>query len=418
MASGASASTTNELRGEWSIELKCECTFPVIGTSQLQGTALISAMDLTTGVFSGTTSFYGDTGEFVENLITKEKPHVTENKLEYIIRNQSPGGEFYFVVPEGTVTDGGNAMSGPGIYNPGSPYEEQGSFVATKTRSWAQIEKEEKEKKEKAEKEKFEREGREKGEKEGREKGEQEGRVKGELEGKEKAEGEVKLKVAQEATERAAKEAQAKTEREAKEKTEKEAAEKAATQGREKAEKEAREKIEKEAKQKEAKQKAEKEAKERARAATGQPAVLVGKSFTVTTAGQLSLELTDANSYAVTGAITLGPATAAKSNTGSGGTSGGVSGGGTSGGVSGGAPGKGKGLTGKAKPVVYAEASYTIASHASKTVALKLSKSALAELERHRTLQLVATVTTRGAAGKPSSTKTYDVTLKLAPAKR
>lgn len=402
MASGASASTTNELRGEWSIELKCECTFPVIGTSQLQGTALISTMDLTTGVFSGTTDFYGDTGEFVENLITKEKPHVTGNELEYIIRNQGPSGEFYFVVPDGTVADGGNAMSGPGIYNPGSPYEEQGSFVATKTRSWAQIEKEEKEKKEKAEKEKFEREGREKGEKEGREKGEQEGRAKGELEGKEKAEQEVKLKAAQEATERAAKEAQAKTEREAKEKTEKEAAEKAETQGREKAEKEAREKIEKEAKLK-----AEKEAKERLRAATGQPAVLVGKSFTVTTAGQLSLELTNANAYAVTGALTLGPATAAKSAAGSGGTSGGASGG---------APGKGKGTTGKAKPVVFAEAPYTIASHASKTVALKLSKSALAELEHHKTLQLVATVTTR-VAGKPSSTKTYDITLKLAPAK-
>ncbi len=402
MASGASASTTNELRGEWSIELKCQCQFPLIGGETLKGTALISTMDLETGVFSGTTDIMAEAGEFVENLMTKEKPHVTENKVEYIIRSQSPGGEFYFVVPEGTVAGGGNEMSGPGIYNPGSPFEEQGSFVAKKTRSWALIEKEEEEKRLRAEKEKFEKEGREKGEKEGREKGEQEGRAKGELEGlgkgelegKEKAEQEVKLKAAQEATERAAKEAQAKTEREAKEKAEKEAAEKAVTQGREKAEKEAREKIEKEAKQK-----AEKEAKEHPRVATGQPAVLVGKSFTVTTAGQLSLELTNANGYAVTGALTLGPATAAKSAA-----------------ASGGAPSKGKGTTGKAKQVVFAEAPYTIASHASKTVQLKLSKSALAELEHHKTLQLVATLTTR-ATGKPSSTKTYDITLKLAPAK-
>ncbi len=405
-APGAFASTTDELRGEWKFELTCQCAFPVIDTDLLEGNALISSMNLETGEFAGTTNFYGYTGEFIEN-IEAEMPHVTEdNKLVYDLQNEGPGGDFYFVVTEGVVADGGNEISGPGVYNPASPYEEQGSFRAKKIRSWAEIEKEQKEKKEREEKEKFEREGREKGEKEGREKGEKEGLANGEREGREKAEQEVKLKAAQEATERSAKEAQEKAEREAKEKAEKEAAEKAATQGREKAEGEAREKVEKEAKEhaaREAKQKAEKEAKERLRSATGQPAVLVGKSFAVAVSGQLSLELTNANGYTVSGALTLSPATATKSGGGVGGTSGG-------------APSKGKSTTGKAKPVVLAEASYTIVSHGSRTVQLKLAKSALTELEHHKTLQLVATVTTR-AGGKPSSTKTYHITLKLAATK-
>jgi hypothetical protein len=414
-APGAFASTTNELRGEWSFELKCECKFPTINTEKLEGSALISSMDLETGVFSGTTDFATEPGEFVENLLTHEKPHVTENKIEYIIRNQSPGGEFYFVVPEGTVSDNGNEMSGPGIYNPGSQYEEQGSFYAKKIRTWAEVEKEQKEK--------LEREAREKGEREGRSKGEQEGRAKGEQEGREKAEQEVKLKAAQEATERSATEAQAKAEREAREKTEKEAAEKAETKAREKAEQEAREKITKEAGQKtekEAKGKAEREAKERLRTTAELPAVLVGKAFTVASSGQLSLELTNANDYSVSGALTLSPAVATKPAVAPGGTSKPA---GTSkptdtpGGASGGSPSTSKESTvGKAKPVVLAEASYTISSHGSRAVTFKLAKSTLAELEHHKTLQLVVTVTTR-ASGKLSSTKTYDITLKLAPAK-
>ncbi len=400
------ASTTDELRGEWSIELTCGCTFPFIGGSTLEGTSVISKMNQETGEFSGATSIEGYPGEFTENLTTKEKPHVTGNQVVFVLVNGSPGGDFYIVVNDGTVTGGGSEMSGSGIFDADTKDEEPGSFVAKKIRSWAQIEKEEKEKQEKAEKEQFEREGREKGEKEGREKGEQEGRAKGEQEGKAKAEQEVKLKAEQEATERSTKEAQAKAEREAKEKAEKEAAEKADTQVREKIEKEVREKIEKEAKElaaKEAKRKAETQAKERLRSGSGQAAVLVGKSFTVAASGQLSLQLTNTNGYAISGALTLSPATATKSSSGAGGTSGG-------------APSKGKGTAGKAKPVVLAEASYSIASHASKTVLLKLSKSALVELEHHKTLQLLATVTTR-AAGKPSGAKTYQITLKLASAK-
>lgn len=396
-APGAFASTTDELRGEWEFELKCECVFPDAGTESLKGTALISKMNKATGEFAGTTDFFGYPGEFVEELVAKEKPHVTENKLVYTLQITSPAGTFYLVVTEGTVTGGGTGMSGPGVYDPRSAYEEKGSFTATKIRSWAEIEQEEKERKERAEKEKFEREGREKGEKAGREKGEQEGRAKGEQEGREKAEQAVRLQAEQEAAERSSKEAQAKTEREAKEKTEKEAAEKAETQAREKAEREAREKVEKEAKQK-----SEKEAKTRL-GGTGQPAVLIGKSFTVAASGQLSLKLTNANGYSVSGALTLSPATASRSGGGAGGTSGG-------------APSKGKGNGRAKKPVLLAEALYTIASHSTRAVALKLSKSALAELAHRKTLQLVATVTTR-AGGGPSSTKTYDITLKLSAAK-
>ncbi|HEV3321793.1 MAG TPA: hypothetical protein VG147_06310 [Solirubrobacteraceae bacterium] len=411
-APGAFASTTDELRGEWKFELNCGCTFPT-GSNTLEITALISKMDQETGEFSGTTSFDGYPGEFTENLTSKEKPHVTGNKAAFVLESETPDGVFFMVVNEGNVLDGGSEMFGAGIYDAGTPYEEQGTFVAKQIRSWAEIEKEEKEKKEKAEKERIEREGREKGEREGRAKGEQEGLAKGEQEGKAKAEQEVKLKAEQEATERTAKEAQAKTEREAREKTEKEAAEKAEAQTREKIEKEVREKLEKEAKElaaKEAKQKAEKQAKERLRSGGGQTAVLVGKSFTVAASGQLSLQLTNANGYSISGVLTLDPATATKAGAGAGGTSGGAPSKGKS------TAGKGSSTTGKAKPVVLAEAAYTIASHSSKTVQLKLSKSALTELEHHKTLQLVASVTTR-AAGKPSSTKTYEITLKLASAK-
>jgi hypothetical protein len=413
-APGAFASTTDELRGEWKLELKCDCTFPVADSNTLVGTALISQMDLTSGAFFGTTILPSPLDDYRGEI----KGTVTENKLELYFGSESPVGDFDFimgpeVMTEGLVESGGDRISGPGEYAPGTEVAEKGSIVAEKIRSWAQIEKEEEEEKIKAEKEQFEREGREKGQKEGREKGEREGREKGENEGREKAEQEVKLKAEQEAVERSAKEAQAKAEREAKEKLEKEAAEKAEAQAREKIEREVREKIEKEAKElaaKEAKQKAEKQAKERLRG-SGQTAVLVGKSFTVTASGQLSLRVTNANGYSISGVLTLvpSPAAATKSSVGPGGTSSG-------GAPSKGNPSKGNSTAGKAKPVVLAEAAYTIASHSSGTVQLKLSKSALAELERHKTLQLLATLTTR-AGGKPSSTKTYEITLKLAPAK-
>jgi hypothetical protein len=417
VAPGAFASTTDELRGEWKLELKCDCTFPVADTNTLVGTALISQMDLASGAFFGTTILPSPLSDYRGEI----KGTVTENKLELYFGSESPVGDFDFIVgpevmTEGIVESGGDRISGPGEYAPGTEVAEKGSIVAEKIRSWAQIEKEEEEERIKAEKEQFEREGREKGQKEGREKGEREGREKGEQEGRETAEQEVKLKAEQEAVERSAKEAQAKAEREAKEKVEKEAAEKAETQAREKIEREVREKIEKEAKElaaKEAKQKAEKQAKERLRD-SGQTAVLVGKSFTVAASGQFSLQLTNANGYAISGVLTLvpSPAAATKSSVGPGGASGGTSGGAPSKGN----PSKGNGTTGKAKPVVLAEAAYTIASHSSRTVQLKLSKSALAELEHHKTLQLLATVATR-VGGKPSSTKTYEITLKLAPAK-
>jgi hypothetical protein len=247
-APGAFASTTDELRGEWDIELKCECILPFIDMNHVGGTALISSMNQETGEFLGTTDFYEYTGKFIEDS------NVSENKLQLVLENESPVGTFLFVVTEGVVAGGGDEMSGPGAYYIESAYEAKGSFVAKKIRSWEQIEKE-----------KFEREGREKGEKEGRERGEPVGRAKGEQEGREKAEQEVKSKAAQEAAERSTREAQAKTEQEAKEKAEKEAADKALGEAREKGEKEGREKIELEAKQKakEAKQKVKQDAKGR-----------------------------------------------------------------------------------------------------------------------------------------------------------
>jgi hypothetical protein len=396
--SAASASTTNELRGEWAFVLKCEkCTFPDANSNTLQGVDVISQMDLSSGAFAGVTDIPTPIGDFRGEI----KGTATGNELSLVVGSESPVGPFDFVMTLGTIESAGNEMSGPGEFDPGTEYAEKGTFSAKKIRTYAEVEQEEKEKKEKAEKEKFEKEGREKGEKEGLEKGEREGREKGEKEGKAKAEQEVKLKAEQEAKERLAREAKEKAEREAKEKAEKEAKEKAEREAKEKAEKEAKEKAAKEAKEKAAKEKAEKEARERRRrSAASQPVALVGKTFTAAASGLLSLELSNTSNSSVTGTLALSPAAAAKTDGAPTKTNGSPSPGATKAAVK-----------AKSKPVVLAEAPYTIASHATKSVQLKLSKSLLAELEHHKTLQLVVTLTTR-VSGKPSIVKTYDITLK------
>jgi hypothetical protein len=248
-SASANASTTEELRGEWSYEVTCSCEFPVFGGHSLSGTMIISSMSLSSGVFSGSGQLEGEVPASVSGTATG-----SALSLVYLT---GPAGE-ESLTTTGTVEAGGTEIKTAGTWNnPGAP---TGTFVAKKTRSWAEVEKEmiEKEAREKGEREgklKGEKEGKEagertgkaEGEKTGKEVGEKTGKEAGEKTGKEKAEQEVKLKTEQEATERQAKEAQAKSEKEAKEKTEREAAEKADTQAREKVEREAREKVAKEA---------------------------------------------------------------------------------------------------------------------------------------------------------------------------
>lgn|GEM_PF-3524271 len=61
------------------------------------------------------------------------------------------------------------------------------------------------------------------------------------------------------------------------------------------------------------------------------------------------------------------------------------------------------------------QGSFAIAAHGSEVVSVKLSKSGRAQLTHHKTLQALLTVTTE-AAGQPTTTKTYTITLHAAKA--
>jgi hypothetical protein len=346
----AGASTTYDLRGEWVFELECECTFPVINSKKLPGRALISQMNLTTGAFFGTTNVFEYDGEFKDGV-------VTGNKVSMTLESQTPDGPIEFVMPEGTIAPGGKEFSGPGKYDPSMPTTVNGAFYAREVRSYQEIEKEEQEQKELAEKRAEERiaeEAREKVEREAKQAAEQEAKEKAEA----KAAQEVK-EATQQASERSAREAKEKTEREARE-----AAERAAVQA------------------------------SLHEPLVNEPVAPVGRTFTVVGPGLLSLKLSNANSYSVSGALTLAPAAVTRSSH---------------------APHKGKSNQSKAKPAMLAEATFVISSRGTKLVKLKLSRSVAAELAHRKTLPVVATVTTR--AGGTASTKSYGITL-IASVKR
>ncbi len=119
----------------------------------------------------------------------------------------------------------------------------------------------------------------------------------------------IKERQAKEAEEREAREAKEKEEREAREKTEREASEKAAREAKEKQDREAleaKQKTEREASEKAALQAKEKAEQEAALAnAKLVSAQLSGKALTVGASGQLSLQLTNPNPYAISGHVTL-----------------------------------------------------------------------------------------------------------------
>lgn len=61
------------------------------------------------------------------------------------------------------------------------------------------------------------------------------------------------------------------------------------------------------------------------------------------------------------------------------------------------------------------EASFTIAPHGTEIVKVKLSQSGRSQLTRHKTLRVLVTVTTQ-ASGQPDTTRTYSLTLRAAKA--
>lgn len=205
-----------------------------------------------------------------------------------------------------------------------------------------------------------------------------------------------------------AREAKEKTEREAKEQTEREAKEKLEREAKEKAEREAKEteakaKAEQEAKAKaeqEAKAKDEQEAKAKAqqKAALSKTALtsvqLTGKTFAVSAAGLLSLQVTNPNPYAISGRITL----VLDQSTKAGKTSSAHS-------------------DASKKALSLGTVSFGISPDGKQLVKLELSKGGRDELTRHKTLHALATVLTK-ASGQTSTTKTLTLTLQAGKAKQ
>jgi hypothetical protein len=202
-----------------------------------------------------------------------------------------------------------------------------------------------------------------------------------------------------------AREAKEKAEREAKEKAEQEAK---AREAKEKAEREAKEKAEREAKEKaerEAREKAEREAREAAEKAalakagqTGPPGgsvapalvsvQLTGKTFTVSSSGVLSLRVTNPNSYAIAGRVTLlieKPGKAGKAS-----------------------------RAAASKSTSLGTVSFGVSPTGAELVKIKLSKLGRTEMAHHPSMHAIATITTE-ASGQKSTVKTFALTLHAKP---
>jgi outer membrane biosynthesis protein TonB len=360
--STAANATQYDMRGEWTYTLTCTCG------QGAQGSMVITQME-PSGSFTGTTLLEGFGGPVTGTLSG------TNVTLDVRIPS-TPIGEQSFATTEGTLDAATNTVTAPIAYNGGGS-EPTGTVTATKIHTLEEVEKATKEKEEQEQKE------REKEEQEKIQKAKEQEKIKQEKEAQEKQA--AKEKAEQEEKERPAKEAKAA--QEAKEKSEKEA--KAAQEA--KTAQEAKEKAEKEAKAaQEAKAAKEREEHEKSSAgAGGQPALLVGKTFAVSASGQVSLELSNANGYSVSGGVTLTASSASKASA---------------------TASKGKG---KGKAPALGDGSFTISAHGTKVLKLTLSKSAIAQLKRHKTLRVLATITTH-ASGQPTITKSYSITLQAA----
>ncbi len=260
------------------------------------------------------------------------------------------------------VNSAGNSLSISGtgkFYSNKALVTESATLVATRIKTYAEVTA--RETKEKAEREAKEQEAKAKAEQEAKAKAEQEAKAKAELEAKAKAEQEAKAKAEQEAKAKAELEAKAKAEQEAKEKALLEAQKKG----------------------------------------VGSKAALVsvqlaGKTSTVSAAGLLSLSVTNPNPYAISGRVTLVVAQSAKA----------------------GKVSRAHGSASK-KALALGSASFGISPNGKQTIKLELSRGGRAELARHKTLRVLATVVTK-AGGQTSQTKTLTLTLhagKAAPGK-
>jgi hypothetical protein len=332
------------VRGEWSLVVKA-------GPETSNGTAIIKVAANSQNKFtSSSTVFEGIVPGSFSGSLEGATATVTVTSEAY---GPAPADEF--TGEKITVTSTGNSLSISGtgkLYSNKALITESATLVATRIKTYAEVVA--REAKERTELEAKERTEREAIEKEAKEKLELEAK---ELEAKAKAEQEAKAKAEQEAKAKAEQEAKAKAEQEAKAKAEQEAKKKAATDN-----------------------------------AALVSVQLAGKTFTVSTAGLLSLQVSNPNAYAISGRITLvvdQSTKAGKTSSSHGGTS--------------------------KKVVSLGTVSFGISPNGKQLVKLELSQAGRSELARHKTLSVLATILTK-ASGQASATKTLTLTLRAGKA--
>jgi uncharacterized protein YaiE (UPF0345 family) len=325
------------IRGEWSLLVK-------VGPQTSNGTALIKVAANAENEFASSNAMFESVvpGSF-SGTLEGSTATVTVTSEAY---GPVPAGEF--VGEKIAVNSTGDSMSISGtgkFYSNKALITESATLVATRTKTNAEV---------------VAREAKEKLELEAKE---QEAKAKAEQETKAKAEQEAKAKA----------ELEAKAEQEAKAKAELEAKAKA---------------------EQEAKAKAEQEAQKKA---TVSKVALVsiqlaGKTFTVSAAGLLSLQVSNPNAYAISGRITLEVAQSAKA-------------------------GKASSAHGSAskKAVSLGTVSFGISPSGKQIVKLELSQTGRTELARHKTLRVLATVLTK-ASGQTTTTKALTLTLRAGKA--
>ncbi|MGA9876680.1 MAG: hypothetical protein WBQ21_12820 [Solirubrobacteraceae bacterium] len=325
------------VRGEWSLVVKA-------GPQASSGTALIR-------VSANTKNEFASSSGFVEGIV----PGSFSGTLEGATVSVTVASEAYGPLPATEFTgeklaieskDGSLSISGTGkLYSNKVLLTEDATLLATRTKTFAEV---------------TAREAKEKAEREATEKAELEAKAKAEQEATEKAEQEAKAKAELEAKAKAEQEAKAKAELEAKKKQELEAQEKA---------------------------NAGKTPSNNVDTAALVSVQLSGKTFTVSAAGSLSLQVSNPNAYAISGRITLSESQSGQS-------------------------GKGTGTHGKAskKALPLGTVSFGITASGKQSVKLELSQAGRTELAHHKTLRVLASILTK-ANGQTSTTKTFTLTL-------
>jgi hypothetical protein len=345
---GTANAATYDMRGEWSYSITCSC-----GESAT-GTFLFTQMEPTNGAFSGTTEWDGGVATGTASGMVTGPSSLS---LEIVLPHGPPtGAELAFTMSNASLETATSAFSGTGTYKDSAF---TGEVKAKLVRTLAQIEKEEHEAIQRA---KEEREAREK--RAAEEAKIQEAKAAEEKLAAEKAEAE---KLEREARERPAKE---KAEKEAKEKQQ--AAEQQATK-----EHEAKQATEKAEAEKHELQARERSAQESIRLASVAP---TGKAPTVRGGGEIAIDLSNTNAFAVSGSVALDEA-----------------------------PAHGK-TSPQHKTAMLGQASFTISAHGTKVIEIRLSSHARTMLAHRRTLHLMAAITTTGS-GHGSTVMRYTLQL-------